>query len=321
MQQPWAITLAALDAMVDGLRAFLAGGLKAGLFDGGAEPAADKATNASGIGVIPIRGALKQHQSNSLLDFFFGGASTESVSEQFRTFLHDDAVRAIVLDFDSPGGSAFGISELANEILAARGKKPILAFANSVAASGAYWIGAAADRLYSTPGGLVGSVGVYWMHEDFSKMADEIGLKVTYVSAGEHKTRGNEFEELTDDDIAHYQAMVDETYERMVNDIARGRGVSVADVKARYGQGDILTASQAKKAGMIDGIKTLADVIAEASTARPRPLKAVSSAEAEPPALESTGTIEPSEAEEQGVQRWARMKYNTFRAKAAVGAA
>ena len=57
-----------------------------------------------------------------------------------RRFLNDPEVRAIVLDIDSPGGSTYGVSELANEIMAARGKKPVLAVANSLAASAAFWI-------------------------------------------------------------------------------------------------------------------------------------------------------------------------------------
>ena len=267
-EHPWAITAQALDALMEMARLRATTGLKADFLDGVPDAPARDNKAAGGVGVIPIRGTIKQHGGGSFFDFLFGSVSTDGISVQLRTFLADESVRAIVLDIDSPGGSTFGMTELAGEIMAARGKKPIIAVANSVAASGAYWIGSAADQFYATPGGLVGSIGVYMLHMDMSQAAAAEGVVPTFVSAGKNKLRGNEFAPLSDEDVTHFQAIVNDTYEAFVKDVARGRGVTPAAVRGGFGEGDVVPSSQAKKMGMVDGVMTLSAAIEKAQTLR-----------------------------------------------------
>jgi len=85
---------------------------------------------------------------------------------------------------------AHGVCELADEIMAARAQKPVVAIANSLAASAAYWIGCAASEFYLTPGGEVGSIGVWQAHQDFSRALDEAGVTTTLISAGKFKVEG-----------------------------------------------------------------------------------------------------------------------------------
>jgi capsid assembly protease len=223
--------------------------------------------------VIPIRGSIKQHGGSSFWDLLFGGTSCDGVAGSLRSFMADDQISAIILDIDSGGGSSYGVFELAETIMAARGTKPIVAIANSVAASAAYAIGVAADAFYCTPGGLVGSVGVYFMHQDLSKMAEEAGVKVTFIQAGDNKTRGNNFEPLTEEDVAFFQGLVDETYGQFLNVVAKGRGTTVADVKRNYGQGDVLTPTQAKTVGMIDDVLTFDEAVRQAVRVKSRPIQ------------------------------------------------
>jgi len=260
---------------------------------------AAKSGRSGGVGVIPIRGTLKQHAGESLFDFLFGGASTDAIAEQFAAYVADDAVRAIVFDIDSPGGSTYGMTELAGQIMAARGKKPIVAVANSVAASAAYWIAAAADQVYATPGALVGSIGVYMAHMDMAQVVENAGVKVSYVSAGKNKLRGNEFAPLSEDDAKHFQGIVDATYGQFVADVARGRGVTPAAVRGGFGEGDVVTAATAKKLGMVDGVMTLAAAIEKAGTLRS---KAPAGTSAESP------DIEP-QANEEGRTRLRRLNW------------
>lgn len=305
MQHPWAITEQAFEALMEMARLYQSSGfagLKAAWDDemGGGE---QEAKPAGSIGVIPIRGTIKQHSSNSFFDFLFGGTSIDGLSRQFNAFLDDPNVKAIVFDIDSPGGSTYGATEFANEILAARGTKPIVAVANSVAASLAYWVGATADKFYVTPGGLVGSIGVFMVHEDISKMAEDLGVKVTMVAAGKHKLRGNEFEALSDEDVAHYQGLVNETYDRFVKDVARGRGVTAAAVRGGFGEGDVVTAGQAQKLGMVDGVMTLGAAIEKAQTLK---AKAPAGPAAEAAVVETSD--EPL-ADEEGATRLRRLKW------------
>ena len=272
--------------------------------------AGEQKRQARVVGVIPIRGTISQHAQGDLSSMLFGGTSTEGVSAALRSFVEDDAIGKIVLDIHSPGGSTYGVAELAAEIRAARGKKPIVAVANSQAGSAAYWLGASADQFYASPGALVGSIGVYALHMDVSEAAAKEGVKPTYVSAGDYKVEGNQFEPLSDEARAHAQSMVDDAYGQFVADVAKGRGVSEATVRNGYGKGRMYTAKQAKAAGMIDGIMTLAQAIA-------RPMTIVPRQEDEQAAEAVVVDIQASQ-DEDGRKRLALIRWRALEERAAV---
>lgn len=305
------------------------------LFDAGAKPMLEAlsaeissrqpATKASAAtGVIPIRGTISQHAD--ACTELMGGAATESIAAQLRAYLADESISKVVLDIDSPGGTTYGVAELAQEIFESRGRKPIVAVANSLAASAAYWIGASADYFYATPGGLVGSIGVFAMHQDVSKMAEDLGVKTTYIAAGKYKVAGNPFEPLDDDTYKRVEARVNETYEQFVRDVARGRGVTAAAVRGGYGEGDVLTAKQAKAEGMVDGVMTLDAVLAKAfrtkgtsggSQANSSDVSSETAEPSPPGPLSHEGRGGDEEPDEAALARLARMKSKEFRARAA----
>jgi capsid assembly protease len=130
-----------------------------------------------------------------------------------------------------------------------------------MAASAAYWLAAQASRLLVMGSGQVGSIGVYGVHEDVSKAAERIGVKTTLVSAGKYKTEGNPWEPLSDPARADMQAKVDAHYRQFTDDVAFGRGVSPSAVVKGYGEGRMLLARDAVKAGMVDALGGLDDVI------------------------------------------------------------
>lgn len=213
------------------------------------------------IAVLPVLGVISQRAA--MVDDVSGpgGTSVERLTARFRSVLADPSVKAIILDIDSPGGGVYGVQELAAEILASRGQKPILAVANSLAASAAVWIATAADEFSATPSAEVGSIGVYAAHEDISKYLEAEGIKVTLVSAGEFKTEGNQFEPLSEDAVAYMKTRVDEYMNAFVGAVAKGRGVSAAKVRKDFGQGRTMGAQAAKAAGLIDRIETLDQAI------------------------------------------------------------
>ncbi|HUY31854.1 MAG TPA: S49 family peptidase [Pirellulales bacterium] len=164
------------------------------------------------------------------------------------------------MEIDSPGGTTYGVGELSDRIYGLRASgKTVTAVANSMAASAAFWIGSAADRLLVTPGGDVGSVGVWTAHVDESAALDDAGLKVTLISAGPKKTDANPFEPLSDSAKADMQARVDSIYSAFVGTVARNRHTSPADVRENYGQGGLVRAADALKSRMVDGIATFQD--------------------------------------------------------------
>src|SRR5258708_6621483 len=173
------------------------------------------------IVVIPIYGVITQR--GNLFDAIFGGGSvsTVGISRALREAVADETVKSIVLDIDSPGGSVYGVGELADAIFGARAKKPIVAIANSLAASAAYWIGAAAGELYVTPGGEVGSIGVWSAHEDYSKYLDDLGIKITLIAAGKYKTEGNPYGPLDNEARTFIQTRVNHYYGTVTTPIAK----------------------------------------------------------------------------------------------------
>jgi len=209
------------------------------------------------VAVIPIRGVIVQHAN----DLWYGDIATDWISRALSEMMANQSVGAIVLDIDSPGGVVFGVEETAVKIRDLREQKPIYAVANSMAASAAYWIGSAATKLFVTPGGQVGSIGVWNMHVDISKMEENLGIKTTLVSAGKYKVEGNPWSPLDDEARAEMQRGVDVYYEKFVVGVAKNRGVKTVDVREGFGEGRLVMADAAKAEGMVDGIATLEEVL------------------------------------------------------------
>ena len=221
------------------------------------------AANAgSGIAVLPLYGVVTQ-RGNMVDDISGpGSTSTQQFTSALRQVLADDTVGQILIDIDSPGGSVYGVAELASEIVKARAQKPVVAVANSLAASAAYWIGCSASEFYVTPGGEVGSIGVWQAHFDYSKALEEEGVKTTLISAGKFKVEGNPYVPLDPEAQAFMQSRVDDYYNAFIQAVAVGRGVTVDVVRNGLGEGRVLGADAALAQRMVDGIASFDDVLA-----------------------------------------------------------
>jgi signal peptide peptidase SppA len=205
--------------------------------------------------VIPIYGVIMPRAT--LMSELSGATSVEGLRADFRTAMADPGVARIVFDVDSPGGSVEGIEELGEEIRAARGQKPMTAVANYLMASAAYWLASQADEIVASPSSLVGSIGVYAVHQDWSGAYEQAGVKPTLIKAGKYKAEGIDFMPLSEDAIAHFQESVDDSYEAFTAAVAKGRGTTPTAVRSGYGEGRALTARRAKAEGLVDRIDTL----------------------------------------------------------------
>jgi len=240
----------------------------------------DSTARAGGgaIAVLPLYGVMTQRDNMVDAISGAGSCSIEQFTASLRSALQDDSVSKILIDIDSPGGSVYGVSELASEIYRSRGVKPVVAIANSVAASAAYWVGAAASEFYVTPGGEVGSIGVWTAHDDISAAMAEAGIKTTLISAGKYKTEGNMYGPLDEDALGFMQSRVDDYYSAFTKSVARGRGVPIDSVRRGMGQGRVLGADQALAERMVDDVATFDDVIAKMRRAGSASVGATSSA-------------------------------------------
>lgn len=205
------------------------------------------------VAVLSMMGGIR-HRSSF-------GTSVQGFREKFREAIANPNVKTIVFNVDSPGGTVSGVPELAEEIFEARAIKPIIAVADVFAASAAYWLAAAATKILVTPSGSVGSIGVFAMHIDQSKLLQDIGFKVTLISAGRYKVEGNSFQPLSEEAHAQIQKDVDSVYEDFITAVAKFRGTDVERVLNDFGQGRMIMAKDAVAANMADGIDTLDNVI------------------------------------------------------------
>lgn len=228
------------------------------------------------IAVLPIYGVISPRQN--LVGMSSGGTSLDVLTQDFRAALGDPTIDGIVFDVDSPGGMVDGVDEFAAEIRASRGQKPIVAVADYMAASAAYYLAAQADELVVSPSGQVGSIGVLTAHQDFSAMYEQLGVKTTLIAHGKYKTEGNQYEPLSEEAEAEMQAKVDTWGEMFEAAVAKGRGVSVSTVRDDFGQGRMALAKAAVAAGMADRVDTLERTITRVARGAVKPGQAESAA-------------------------------------------
>lgn len=271
MSRPWAL----LPEKLFAIQSFLA--LKAG--GGDVDPADIQAMTSAArpseprsmgsVAVVPLLGVLTQRGGVTATSEPL--TSVERFARTMRETATNPDVAAILIEVDSPGGEVFGVEEAANVVAElATGDKPIVAIASSLAASAAYWIASQANELVVTPSGQVGSIGVYGMHQDVSKLQEQLGVKTTLISAGAFKTEGNPFEPLTEAARAAMQGEVDSYYRSFTAAVARGRGTTPAAVRDGYGRGRVVGAQEAVKVGLADRVGTIDETIARLGNPRQR---------------------------------------------------
>ena len=246
------------------------------------------------VAILPLFGTIFP-RANMMTDIS-GATSAERFGSQFSELVKDPNVNAIVLDVNSPGGQIGGIEELSKKIFDARGTKPIVAVANHLMASAAYWIGTSADEIVVTPSGEVGSIGVFAAHQDISAQLEKDGIKVSLIKAGKYKAEANPYEPLTDEARSAIQENVSDIYGSFVDAVARNRGVKSAAVRNGFGEGRVVSARQAIDLGMADRIGTLDEVINQLLNNSTTPARAQANQIInEPQAL--SPRVEPVEAE------------------------
>jgi ClpP class serine protease len=213
------------------------------------------------VAVLPLFGTIFQHAGIEME--CSGGTSTEAWQKQLRKLDANAAVKTVVIEAHTPGGQCIGTEETANLVREIRdaGRTRIISVVNSQMASAGVWIGTAANKVYVTPGGEIGSIGVVTLHWDYSKAYEESGIKPTLVATSRKKILGNEFEPLDEEALAEIEAGNQAVYQRFVKAMAANRGVTPAKVESDFGGGGMLWAKDAVKAGLADGVATMAEVL------------------------------------------------------------
>jgi len=209
--------------------------------------------------VIPVIGPLAKKMN--LFTHISGGTSYQMIENDIKAALQDKAVNDILLDIDSPGGSVFGLFELANFIHDNRNVKPIHAFSSSQMTSAAYLLGSATGHITAGVADQIGSIGVIMAHYDYSKRDEMMGVKRTFITAGKYKATGHDAAPLSAEDKKEIQSKVDYYYSMFVDNVARNRGVDSNLVVEKMAEGRIFIGKQAKEAGLVDRIGTFNDAL------------------------------------------------------------
>lgn len=217
------------------------------------------------VAVIPVYGVLAPRVN--MMSDISGGTTFEGLTKQLRQAVADKGVRSIVLDVDSPGGSVAGNAEFAQEVMRARRMKPVIAQAQYTMASAAYQLAAAATEIVAAPSAQVGGIGTYSIHTDLSKALEQMGVKRTYIAAGEGKVDGNETEPIAGPALERRRASVNQAYDTFVHNVVLGRGEGTTDERVRQDwKAHVYSAADAKANGMIDRIATLDETLARLTT-------------------------------------------------------
>ncbi|WP_319525675.1 signal peptide peptidase SppA [uncultured Desulfosarcina sp.] len=212
-----------------------------------------------GVAIIPVNGTI--FKRGSIWSYLYGGTPLSVLNRVLSAALDDDDVEAILLDIDSPGGQVSGTDAFSDLVYSAREQKPVVAFANGTMASAAYWIGSAADRVIVERTAQVGSIGILYMHNDWSKYDADLGIKVTVISAGKYKAVGNNAEPLSDEARAIIQAELDQIYNLFIETVARNRGVDAGAVRSDMADGRVFIGQQAVDTGLADDTGTFNDAL------------------------------------------------------------
>jgi len=178
--------------------------------------------------------------------------SSEHIVEELNDYADDSSIKAIVIRVDSPGGGVVPSQEIYNAVKHARqeGKKVVVSM-GSVAASGGYYVAAAADLIVANPGTMTGSIGVKMEFANMEKLLEKIGVKGMVVKSGEYKDVGSPFREMTDKERLLLQGVIDDVQTQFVMAVVEGRKLPEAQVRA-IADGRIFTGQQALALKLVD---------------------------------------------------------------------
>ena len=214
------------------------------------------------VGIITIAGSLVNN--DSWMNAYMGRTSYGEIRDALVHAASDPNIGAIVLDVNSGGGAASGVSDIADLIKKIdKEVKPIHTFSDGMIASAAYWLGSSARSVSVGQVTEAGSIGVITVHREMSKAMERDGVKATVIKAGDHKGNGNPYEPLSDKARAEIQGQLDHMYGIFMGAVADNRGMSYPVADGKMGQGRTFIGTQAVEAGLADSVTTFDAVVSK----------------------------------------------------------
>ena len=206
------------------------------------------------VAVVECRGTVGDREQ---------GIDSEKIVRLLRKYEKDRDVKAIVVRVDSPGGAVAPSQEIYAALRKLRAKKKVVVSMGNLAASGGYYISAAADRIFASPGTLTGSIGVIFMHFNVRGLLETVKVEQTTLKSGKYKDTLSPFRSLQEQDRNEVLGISDDVYGQFIHDVAEGRGLSEEEVR-KIAEGRIYTGRQAKELKLVDELGGFDDAVASA---------------------------------------------------------
>lgn len=186
---------------------------------------------------------------------------SESFAAQIESMKKNDDIKGVLLLIDSPGGAVGASIEIADMIKELNEKIPVVAYTQSLMASGSYYAGMYAHSIYANRGALVGSIGVIFSAPNFEEVMDKIGIKMQGVSAGEYKEIGSITRKWKSTEKEFINNLTQEQYQMFYSDVIAARGERLKTKNhLDFAEGKIFSANNALKLGLIDGVNSMSEV-------------------------------------------------------------
>ncbi len=203
--------------------------------------------------------ALRDDEDGPIAVITIEGAIMESkkVVQLLLAAEEEDAIKAIILRIDSPGGAVAPTQEIYEEVRRIDAKKPVYASFGSIAASGGYYIGAAARKIYANPGSLTGSIGVIMQTADLSELFAFAKVKPGVVKAGRYKDLGSPHRPMTEEEQKLLTDSLASTHRQFINDIVKVREDRLQKKPEEFAQGQIFNGEEALAMGLVDELAGL----------------------------------------------------------------
>ncbi len=220
-----------------------------------------RSRRGSGVAVVEVHGVIGTRVQESVYSRIFAAVAA------------NDRYRALLVDIQSPGGSAAGSELLYHSLRKVAARKPVVAYIRSIGASGGYYLACAANRVAALPTTMVGSIGVIYLRPILEQLLARAGIEFSVFKGGRLKDMGGFWRSLTDEETEKLQELIAEVYDNFVAVVAQGRSLEEAQVR-ELATGELFTARRGRELGLVDDLldfEASLELAAQLGDTRPRP--------------------------------------------------
>ncbi len=221
------------------------------------------------VGIVTVSGHLVTR--NAAYNRYYGRVSYDEIRNAVFAASDHPGVQAILLNMDTPGGAASGVSELSDFLDEVdKSVKPLYTYAGTMMASGGYWLGSIGREIYASKLATVGSIGVITVHASYEQMYKDMGIDITVLRVGEFKALGTPYEKLDEKSKAQMESQMNTIYDVFLETVSENRKIPVQKLKKTAAEGRVFVGADSVTVGLVDRISSF-DAAVEAISKKVKP--------------------------------------------------